>query len=216
MKKNKMSLADLRKEYSLKNLTKKDVNPDPFKQFGIWYDEAFESITGEPNAMVLSTSGADGNPSSRVVLLKGFSDDGFVFYTNYSSRKGNNLAENPFAALLFFWGELERQIRIEGSVEKISKEESLKYFSSRPRLSQIGALASEQSKPVANRAVLEEKFHNLDKEFEGNEIPLPEHWGGYLVKPEYFEFWQGRRSRLHDRISYRMESGIWKIERLSP
>lgn len=211
-----MSLADLRKEYSLKNLTKKDVSSDPFKQFVIWYDEATESITGEPNAMILSTAGADGKPSSRVVLLKGFSNEGFVFFTNYSSRKGNNLTENPFAALLFFWGELERQVRIEGSVEKIGKEESLKYFSSRPRLSQIGALASEQSKPVANREVLEEKFHHLDKKFEGREIPRPEHWGGYLVKPDYFEFWQGRRSRLHDRISYRMESGKWKIERLSP
>jgi len=211
-----MSLADLRKEYSLKSLTKKDVNPDPFKQFGIWYDEATESISGEPNAMIMSTAGADEKPSSRVVLLKGFSEEGLVFFTNYASRKGNNLSENPFAALLFFWGELERQIRIEGSVEKISEEESLKYFSSRPRLSQIGALASEQSKPVANRTVLEDKFHYLDKEFEGKEIPRPDHWGGYLVKPYYFEFWQGRRSRLHDRISYRIESGNWMIERLSP
>jgi len=212
----KMSISDLRKDYSLKNLNKKDVNSDPIKQFAIWYDEATASISGEPNAMVLSTSGADRKPSSRVVLLKGFTDEGFVFFTNYSSRKGNNLAENPFASLLFFWGEMERQVRIEGGAEKISKEESLKYFSTRPRLSQISALVSEQSKPVPSRDVMEEKFHQLEKEFEGKEIPRPVNWGGYLVKPEYFEFWQGRRNRLHDRISYRLESGMWKIERLSP
>ncbi len=211
-----LSLSELRKEYALKSLTKKDVDPDPFKQFSIWFDEAKVSITGEPNAMVLSTAAADGKPSSRVVLLKGFSNDGFLFFTNYLSRKGNELHQNPSAALLFFWGELERQIRIEGNVEKISREESQKYFLSRPRASQIGALASGQSKPVENRMILEERFRQLETAFGEKEIPCPEQWGGYIVKPNYFEFWQGRRSRLHDRISYTPEAGAWKTERLSP
>jgi pyridoxamine 5'-phosphate oxidase len=211
-----LSLSVLRKEYSLKKLTKKDVSPDPVMQFRTWFDEAKASITGEPNAMVLSTSGSDGKPSSRVVLLKNISEKGFVFFTNYSSRKGRNLEKNPFAALLFFWGELERQVRIEGRVEKISYEESSEYFATRPRLSQIGALASKQSKVIERRSELEDAFHSLDKEFEGKEIPMPGNWGGYIVIPDYFEFWQGRRSRLHDRISYRHDEGLWKIERLSP
>jgi pyridoxamine 5'-phosphate oxidase len=210
------SLSDLRKEYSLKYLTKKDVSPDPFKQFHTWFEEAKASITGEPNAMILSTSDQNGKPSSRVVLLKGFSEKGFVFFTNYGSRKGNDLESNPFTALLFFWGELERQVRIEGRVEKISQKESSEYFGTRPRLSQIGALASIQSKVIEKRSDLEDAFHKLDKEFEGKEIPLPGNWGGYIVVPEYFEFWQGRRSRLHDRISYRQDASLWKIERLSP
>lgn len=210
------SLSDLRKEYSLKKLTKKDVSPDPFTQFHAWFDEAKASITGEPNAMILSTSDKNGKPSSRVVLLKGYSDKGFVFFTNYGSRKGHELESNPFAALLFFWGELERQVRIEGRVEKISQKESSEYYCTRPRLSQIGALASQQSEIIEKRSDLEDAFHLLDKEFEGKEIPMPVNWGGYIVIPEYFEFWQGRRSRLHDRISYRSDAGLWKIERLSP
>lgn len=211
-----MSLSELRKEYSLKKLSEDEVSADPFNQFAVWFDEARASITGEPNAMILSTSGADGKASSRVVLLKGFSDKGFIFFTNYTSRKGIDLMENPNAALLFFWGELERQVRIEGRAEKISPEESLQYFRTRPRQSQIGALASEQSKPVADRLFLENKFQMLTQEYEGKDVPMPEQWGGFLVKPEYFEFWQGRRSRLHDRISYRTEENSWKIERLSP
>ena len=211
-----LSLSDHRKEYSLKKLTKKDVDPDPVRQFEIWFDEATESITGEPNAMILSTAGADGKPSSRVVLLKGFSAEGFFFFTNYASRKGKNLTENPFAALLFFWGELERQLRIEGKVEKLSEEESVKYFSSRPRLSQISALASDQSSPVLSRAVLEDKFRLLQQKYEGKEVPHPVNWGGYCLKPEYFEFWQGRSNRLHDRISYRINGDDWQLERLSP
>jgi len=211
-----LSLSELRKEYALKSLNKKDVDQDPFKQFTTWFEEAKASISGEPNAMIISTSGADAKPSSRVVLLKGFSSDGFLFFTNYLSRKGNELLLNPHAALLFFWGELERQIRIEGSVEKISREESQKYFLSRPRASQISALASEQSKSVESREILEEKFRQLENAFGEKEIPCPEQWGGYIVKPNYFEFWQGRRSRLHDRISYTSETGAWKTERLSP
>ncbi len=200
----------------MKKLTKKDVNPDPFKQFGTWFDEAFETITVVPNAMILSTSNQNGRPSSRVVLLKGFSEKGFVFFTNYGSRKGNDIERNPFAALLFFWGELERQVRIEGRVEKISHKESSEYFVTRPRLSQIGALASAQSKVIKKRSELEDAFHKLDKVYEGKEIPMPENWGGYIVIPEYFEFWQGRQSRLHDRICYRQSAGVWEIERLSP
>jgi pyridoxamine 5'-phosphate oxidase len=210
------SLSDLRKEYSREKLTKKDVNPDPVKQFGVWFDEASQCISGEPNAMIISTSGPFGRPSSRVVLLKGFSQKGFLFFTNYRSRKGLELEKSPFAALLFFWGELERQVRIEGSVEKISETESMDYFSSRPRLSQIGALASSQSAIVENRLVLEEKFRILELKYENKEIPKPPHWGGYIVKPEYLEFWQGRRSRLHDRICYSRLKENWVIERLEP
>lgn len=211
-----MTLSDLRKEYSLKSLTKKDVDPDPIKQFAVWFEEASASITGEPNAMVISTADSGGKPSSRVVLLKGFSSSGFIFFTNYTSHKGKQLEENPRAALLFFWGELERQVRIEGSVEKISSEESKEYFNSRPRKSQIGALASNQSQVVENRSTLEDKFLMLEKQYENMEVPMPAHWGGYIVNPENFEFWQGRRSRLHDRISYTLNEGKWKIERLSP
>ncbi len=210
------SLSDLRQEYSLKSLTKKDVNPDPFMQFGNWFEETVLSAPEMPNAVILSTVGQKGRPSSRVVLLKGFSEEGFIFFTNYLSRKGLELEKNPFASLLFFWPELERQIRIEGRVEKISPELSSEYFASRPRLSQIGALASHQSEIAKNRSVLEEKFQSLEKDLEGKEVPRPEHWGGYNLIPDYFEFWQGRRSRLHDRISYWLEQSEWKIKRLSP
>jgi len=210
------SISDLRKDYSLRKLTKEEVNTDPVLQFEVWFTEAKASISGEPNAMILSTSNSHGRPSSRLVLLKGFSQDGFVFFTNYGSRKGHELETNPFAALLFFWGELERQIRIEGWVEKLNQKESSEYFASRPRLSQIGALASIQSEAVENRTVIEKRFQHIEKLYEGKDIPRPENWGGYIVKPEYFEFWQGRQSRLHDRISYRIESGKWLIERLSP
>jgi pyridoxamine 5'-phosphate oxidase len=210
------SISELRKEYSLKKLTKEEVNANPVLQFEKWFLEAKASISGEPNAMILSTASSHGRPSSRLVLLKGFSKEGFVFFTNYGSHKGHDLETNPFAALLFFWEELERQIRIEGWVEKLSQEESSEYFATRPRLSQIGALASTQSEPVESRTVLEKRFQHIEKLYEGKEIPRPKNWGGYIVKPEYFEFWQGRQSRLHDRISYRTESGKWLIERLSP
>jgi pyridoxamine 5'-phosphate oxidase len=210
------SLSELRKEYSREKLTKKDVTADPITQFGSWFEEARKSISGEPNAMILGTVNPSGKPSSRVVLLKGFSNSGFLFFTNYNSRKGFELEKNPFASLLFFWGELERQVRIEGSVEKISREQSAEYFRSRPRMSQIGALSSSQSEKVESRAILEEKFKLTEQKFEGKDIPTPEHWGGYIVKPDYFEFWQGRQSRLHDRISYRQDNGNWIVERLEP
>lgn len=211
-----MSLSELRKEYSLKSLGKKDVNPNPILQFSAWFEEAKESISGEPNAMVISTVNHAGKPSSRVVLLKDFSSEGFVFFSNYESRKGKDLEVNPFASILFFWGELERQIRIEGFVKKLSEKESSDYFSIRPRKSQIGALASLQSSVLNCRSELEEKFTQLEHEFEGKEISRPQHWGGYLVVPEYFEFWQGRQSRLHDRIAYRKVQETWDIARLSP
>ncbi|MCB8999515.1 MAG: pyridoxamine 5'-phosphate oxidase [Bacteroidales bacterium] len=209
------SLSDLRKEYSLKALSETEVNASPMKQFEDWFEEARKSISGEPNAMVLSTVSGSGKPSSRVVLLKGFSEKGFIFFTNYHSRKGKEIAENHDVALLFFWGELERQVRIEGRVEKISAEDSSAYFAERPRLSQIGAVVSAQSERTERRD-LEERFHSLEKEYQGKNIPRPDHWGGYIVKPAYFEFWQGRRSRLHDRISYSVENEKWKIDRLSP
>jgi pyridoxamine 5'-phosphate oxidase len=209
-------LSQLRKDYSLRSLDEKDVNPDPFRQFGQWFEEAKECISGEVNAMVLSTVGIDAQPSSRVVLLKGFSEEGFVFFTNYESHKGNDLAINPKAALLFFWGELERQIRIEGITEKVSPQESSDYFAVRPRLSQVGAVASEQSRLLTDRGSLEKRFHRIEQEYHEKDIPRPSHWGGYILKPVYFEFWQGRRSRLHDRIFYEPQTGGWKTGRLYP
>ena len=211
-----MSLSELRKEYSLKSLGKKDVNPDPIQQFSSWFEEAKSSISGEPNAMILSTVNTNNRPSSRVVLLKDFNSEGFVFFSNYKSRKGKELCENPFASILFFWGELERQIRIEGSVKKLGEKDSSEYFAVRPRKSQIGALASIQSSVLNCRTELEAKFNQIEQDFEGKEIPRPEHWGGYVVIPEYFEFWQGRQSRLHDRISYSKVQETWAISRLSP
>jgi len=179
-------------------------------------NEAISSNLLEPNAMILATANKDGAPSARTVLLKGFDERGFVFYTNYESAKAKNLSENPIASLLFFWAELERQARIEGKVEQVSKADSEEYFRSRPRESQLGAWASKQSSVIASREVLEKKFEEMRKKFEGKEIPLPPFWGGYRVIPQSIEFWQGRESRLHDRICYSFENGKWKIERLSP
>ena len=209
-------LADLRKEYTLTGLDIIDVAADPITQFNRWFDEAMQAGVPEPNAMHLATVDADGRPAGRIVLLKGVQDAGFVFYTNYQSRKGQELAAHPVASLTFFYQELERQIRIKGSVEKVSAEDSDAYFKIRPRGSQIGAWVSHQSDVIVSRQTLEERQHELITTFEGQEIPRPPHWGGYRVVPDHVEFWQGRPSRLHDRIQYRLEAQQWVIERLSP
>ena len=210
------TVADLRKEYTRAGLSKSDVDPDPVEQFRRWFDEALEADLHEPNAMTVATAAPDGRPSARVVLLKVFDERGFVFYTNYEGRKGRELEENPRAALLFYWGELERQVRIEGTVSRTSEGESDAYYASRPRGSRLGAWASEQSRAVEGREVLEGRARDLEVEYEGREVPRPAFWGGYRVEPEVVEFWQGRESRLHDRISYRRGDGGWEIERLQP
>jgi pyridoxamine 5'-phosphate oxidase len=210
------AIAGIRKDYKLKSLLEADVKKDPVTQFSVWWDEAVKSDIAEVNAMTLATCSANGRPSARIVLLKGFTNEGFIFYTNYESNKGKELANNPYAALVFFWKELERQVRIEGTVKKISEAESDRYFQSRPTGSKIGAWASAQSSTVANREAIEESYLNYSNKFYSNYIPRPPYWGGYIVEPEKIEFWQGRSSRLHDRILYTKHIQEWKIERLSP
>ena len=212
------SLADLRKDYSLAGLLEKDLAKDPFRQFEKWFQEAEAAKLIEPNAMTLATTGADGRPSARVVLLKGLDGRGFVFYTNYESRKGRELSLIPRATLVFPWLALERQVVVEGSVTRVSREESEAYFHSRPRASQLGAWVSQQSSVITGRAVLEDSLKALEQKYAGKEIPLPPHWGGFRVAPETVEFWQGRRSRLHDRLRYRREAKTneWSVERLAP
>ncbi|MFZ6689140.1 pyridoxamine 5'-phosphate oxidase [Undibacterium sp. SXout11W] len=211
-----MSIADLRKDYQQASLTETDVNTDPFEQFGTWFEQALKADVTEANAMSLSTVNAEGRPSSRIVLIKEFDHRGFCWFTNYDSAKGHDLATNPYAALLFFWTALERQVRIEGKIEKITAEENDAYFHSRPLGSRQGAHASHQSQPIANRAALEEQLVAVLEKF-GDQPPRPEHWGGYRLVPEKIEFWQGRSSRLHDRIVYtRNADQTWSITRLQP
>ncbi|QRR00883.1 pyridoxamine 5'-phosphate oxidase [Dyadobacter sandarakinus] len=210
------NIAKIRQDYNLNGLREEDLNPDPLKQFSIWFNEVLKAGISEPNAMVLSTV-AGGRPSARVVLLKDLNESGFTFFTNYDSKKGRELAGNPEVALTFFWKELERQVRVEGRVEKTSPEESSDYFASRPRGSQLGAWVSRQSSVIGGREALEEAGAETSREFEGRDVPRPPHWGGYRVIPDYMEFWQGRPSRLHDRLVYTLGAdGLWKIERLSP
>jgi len=208
--------SSLRKEYTSAGLDKAGVDPDPIVQFHEWFENAVEADLHEPNAMILATATTDGKPSARTVLLKGYDDRGFVFYTNYEGRKAGELEVNPTCALLFYWGELERQIRIEGRASRLSSEESDAYFAGRPRGSRLGAWASEQSHPVEDRSILEERVRALEVEYEGREIPRPPFWGGYRVEPDTIEFWQGRENRLHDRIVYHRSGRGWKIVRLQP
>jgi len=211
------NIADLRTEYKMQTLLEADVDADPVKQFEKWWDDALKSEIYEANAMTLATVDADMVPSARIVLLKGFDEKGFVFFTNYNSQKGSEPARNDRACLVFFWKELERQVRITGIAEKISAEESIAYFNSRPDGSKIGAWASPQSLVVAGKAWLKETFDYYMERFKHGEIPRPPHWGGYRVKPFRVEFWQGRPNRLHDRILYTSaEDNSWKIERLAP
>ena len=209
-------VARLRREYARAGLRESDAEVDPIEQFRGWFDEALAAKLHEPNAMTLDTATPEGRPSARVVLLKGFDERGFVFYTNYEGRKARELEINPNCALVFYWGELERQVRVEGLAGRISDGESDAYFAGRPRGSQLGAWASEQSRPVRDRGALEVRLRELEAVYEGREVPRPPFWGGYRVEPEAIEFWQGRETRLHDRLRYRRSNGRWRCERLQP
>ncbi|HEX3102491.1 MAG TPA: pyridoxamine 5'-phosphate oxidase [Pyrinomonadaceae bacterium] len=209
-------MADLRRDYSSRELTEESIAADPFTQFAAWMNDVLEAELKDPTAMTLSTVGADGSPSSRIVLLKGFDADGFVFFTNYKSNKGRDLTGNHNAVIHFFWAELERQINVQGSVTRTSAEESDEYFNSRPFESRIGALASDQSEQIASRTILEERVAELSEKYADGNVPRPPHWGGFRLTPNRFEFWQGRPSRLHDRICYKLENGQWMISRLAP
>ncbi|MBS1669398.1 MAG: pyridoxamine 5'-phosphate oxidase [Bacteroidetes bacterium] len=210
-------IADIRKDYKMQTLLEKDLPADPIQQFGKWWEEAIRSQIDEVNAMTLATCCRSGIPSARIVLLKGYDEKGFVFFTNYESFKGHQLEENPRACLVFFWKELERQVRITGIAEKLNEGDNDEYFNSRPEGSRIGAHASPQSHVIAGRKWLEENELKIRQQFEGKEIKRPLHWGGYCIKPVNIEFWQGRPNRLHDRIQYSLQGGgNWKMERLAP
>ena len=210
-------LSVIRKDYRLQSLLEKDVDSNPIKQFEKWWQETINSKIEEPNAMTLATSTTDGKPSARIVLLKGIKENGFVFFNNYDSKKGNEIQDNPYGCLVFLWKELERQVRIEGEIKKISENESDEYFSKRPIESRIGAWGSPQSKVIKNREVLEKNVSVYTKKFQSQNIPRPVNWGGYILNPTLIEFWQGRTGRLHDRLQYTInENGSWIIERLAP
>ncbi|KQC01030.1 pyridoxamine 5'-phosphate oxidase [Pedobacter sp. Hv1] len=216
MELTKETLQNLRQDYRAAELNENDVNKNPIQQFERWFADAMKAQLYEPNVMTLATADKSGKPNARIVLLKGFDENGFSFYTNYLSQKGKEMKKNPQACLVFFWAELERQVRIEGKVEKLDKEASEKYFHSRPKGSQIGAIVSPQSQVITNRALLETKVEELNEFYQDKTIPKPAHWGGYIVKPISIEFWQGRTSRLHDRIKYDLINGKWQTTRLAP
>lgn len=212
-----IDLSKLRQEYTTKGLDRPDLDDNPIKQFELWFNQAMDAKLIEPNAMSLATVGVDMMPSIRTVLLKLYDQNGFIFFSNYKSKKAEQIEENPKAALLFPWLGLERQVKVEGTIEKISKTESLKYFLSRPKGSQIGAWVSHQSEIISSRSLLEAKFDEIKNKFVKGEVPFPSFWGGYIVKPTVIEFWQGGKDRLHDRFEYRLcEDGKWEINRLAP
>ena len=211
-----ISVADLRREYARAQLDEANVSPDPITEFARWFDEAVKAEVQEPNAMTLATASPDGTPSARIVLLKGFDQRGFVFFTDHRSQKGTELGRNPRAALVFYWPELERQVRITGTTTTVEREESDAYFRSRPRGSRISAWVSHQSQVIGSRQQLENRVPELERKYPGDDVPLPPYWGGFRVAPGTVEFWQGRTSRLHDRIRYARDGEHWRIERLSP
>ena len=213
---SKPTLSQIRRDYNLKQLSKSSVSENPINQFGLWMDEALASNCNEPNAMTLATSTFEGKPSARVVLLKDFNNHGFVFFTNYESKKSKQLLQNPYAALVLFWPELQRQVRIEGQVKKTDDAESDSYFRTRPEKSKIGAWASPQSQAIPNRKYLENLKSDFQEEFSGKTISRPPNWGGYILQPNLIEFWQGRPNRFHDRIQYTLVNEQWAIERLAP
>lgn len=210
------SINNLRREYKLNKLSEETVHKNPIKQFEIWFDDVIKVDLYQQNAMILSTASKKNLPTARVVLLKGYGNLGFKFFTNYTSSKGKDLKQNINASLLFYWAELERQVRIEGKIKKLSRSESQKYFDSRPYESRIAAWASNQSRIIPDRDYLETRYKMFEEKFSGKKIPLPPNWGGYILVPTYFEFWQGRENRLHDRICFKKQKGKWKIFRLAP
>ena len=211
------TIEQLRRDYAGEELREESMGEDPIEQFAIWFEQAMKADVTDVNAMTLATASAQGKPSSRIVLLKGFNGDGFRFFTNYNSRKGREIAENPDVQLCFYWAELARQVRIEGEANKISRDESQRYFNQRPRHSQISAWASNQSEEVSSREKLDEAYREYQEKFSDvDEIPVPEDWGGYIVKPRVIEFWQGRPGRLHDRVVYQHRQDGWETARLAP
>lgn len=211
-----MDIFEFRNEYLQGGLARADLNDNPYKQFETWFNQACECKVTEPNAMVVSTVSASGAPSSRVVLLKSWDEKGFVFYTNYTSRKAHEISDNKKVCTIFTWLDLERQLRIEGTAEKVSTAESLRYFLSRPFGSKLGAWVSHQSSVISSRGLLEMQYEKMKAKFKNGEVPLPDFWGGYRIVPNYFEFWQGRQNRLHDRFAYVKDGDAWNIERLAP